>query len=58
MEEMRQVEVKMTAAGRERYGAWREGAHDDLVFAVALTCWAAKHADPGMAGGRQRYWQG
>lgn len=24
----------------DSYGAWREGQHDDLVFAVALCCWA------------------
>jgi len=23
----------------DSYGAWREGAHDDLVLAVALACW-------------------
>ena len=57
MEEMRQMEVRGTQAGREQYGAWREGAHDDLVFAVALACWAAKKAHPGMVNGEQRYWQ-
>jgi hypothetical protein len=33
--EMAEMRVKVTPAGREQYGAWREGAHDDLVFAVA-----------------------
>ena len=57
MEEMRAMEVKTTGPGRERYGAWREGAHDDLVFAVALACWAAKTANPEMARGDEGYWQ-
>jgi len=30
--------------GHDSYEAWREGDHDDLVFAVALACWwALKH---------------
>jgi hypothetical protein len=31
--------VRTTAAGHEQFGVWREGQHDDLVFAVALACW-------------------
>jgi hypothetical protein len=34
--EMAEMRVKVSGAGREQYGAWREGTHDDLVFAVAL----------------------
>jgi hypothetical protein len=51
------MEVKTTGPGREKYGAWREGAHDDLVFAVALACWAARSANPEMAGGDGGYLQ-
>ncbi|MGA2115769.1 MAG: hypothetical protein ABSH56_13590 [Bryobacteraceae bacterium] len=40
--EMADMRMKVTAAGNEQYGAWRQGEHDDLVFAVALACWAAK----------------
>jgi hypothetical protein len=40
--EMAAMEVKVTSAGREQFGAWREGTHDDLVFAVALACWGSK----------------
>jgi len=29
-------------AGHDSYGAWREGAHDDLLLSVALACWAAE----------------
>ena len=36
MEEMREMRVRITTAGNEQFGAWREGSHDDLVFAVAL----------------------
>jgi hypothetical protein len=57
MDEMRGMEVKVTASGREQFGAWREGAHDDLVFAVGLACWAAKKANPAMASGRSGYMQ-
>jgi hypothetical protein len=33
------MRVEISESGRE---GWRSGAHDDLVFAVALACWAAK----------------
>ena len=33
------LQVKITAAAYDVYGAGREGTHDDLVLAVALTCW-------------------
>src|SRR5580700_2143966 len=47
--EMAAMEVKVTSAGREQFGAWREGTHDDLVFAVALACWGSKkvHSNGG-----------
>jgi hypothetical protein len=34
-------------AGRDTYGAWREGAHDDLVLSVALACRAGEFDLPG-----------
>jgi hypothetical protein len=37
--ELSAMRVGVNEAGRE---GWRSGAHDDLVFAVALACWAAK----------------
>lgn len=39
--EMAAMQVKISAAGNEQFGAWREGTHDDMVFAVALACWGA-----------------
>jgi hypothetical protein len=47
--EMAEMRVKVSGAGREQYGAWREGTHDDLVFAVALACWGARKIYPGGA---------
>ena len=49
--EMQAMRVKVTPAGHEQYGAWREGTHDDLVFAVALACWAAKKVQPNPPAG-------
>jgi len=46
VEELANVEVKVTPSGREQMSAWRQGLHDDLVFAVALACWGAKEAHP------------
>jgi hypothetical protein len=40
------MQVKVSTAGNEQFGAWREGAHDDLVLAVALACWAVEIAYP------------
>jgi hypothetical protein len=50
VEEMATMRVRQTPAGNEQYGAWREGEHDDLVFAVALSYWGAKRAYPRVTG--------
>jgi hypothetical protein len=57
LRELEDMEVKLSAAGRESYGAMRAGAHDDLVLAVALACWAMgrKHAPFGWQSTRL-YW--
>ena len=54
--EMAEMRVRITASGNEQYGAWREGSHDDLVFAVALACWATRKAYIRDIGGKQEYW--
>jgi hypothetical protein len=46
-EEMAGMRVRTTQTGHEQFGAWREGQHDDLVFAVALACWGAGKLWPG-----------
>jgi hypothetical protein len=42
MEELAGMESRTSETGKERYSAWREGARDDLVLAVALAVWRAK----------------
>jgi len=47
MSELATFQVKISASGRDTYGTWREGQHDDLVLAVALAVWAAEAGLPG-----------
>jgi hypothetical protein len=50
VQEMLAFRVKITANAYDAYGAWREGAHDDLVLAVALACWyGEQYAPPACA---------
>ena len=46
LREMREMQVRVTDAGREQFGVWRSGSHDDLVLAVALSAWAANRVLP------------
>jgi hypothetical protein len=39
------VKVNIETA-HESYGAWREGDHDDLVLAVAMSAWLARTPQP------------
>ena len=41
--ELQEFRVKISEAGRDSYGAWRDGTHDDMVLATALTLWYAEH---------------
>jgi hypothetical protein len=45
IKELSNFEVKITAAANEVFGAGKLGDHDDLVIALALTCWQA-HRQP------------
>jgi hypothetical protein len=56
VKEMSDMQVRVTLAGNEQYGAWREGTHDDLVFAVALACWSARKICPEPQGDG-RWWR-
>ncbi len=57
MREMAEMRVKVTAAGREVYGVWREGEHDDLILAVALACWGARKMYPSPPAGEGGWWR-
>jgi hypothetical protein len=39
VEELRDFQVKVAAAGQEDMLSWRERPHDDLVLAVAIAAW-------------------
>ena len=55
MREMAGMRVRVTASGREEYGAWRASEHDDLVVAVA--CWGGTKYYPGDGGGSAGHMQ-
>ncbi len=46
VDELLAFQVKITDAANDTYGAWREGAHDDLVLATALACWTGERLAP------------
>jgi hypothetical protein len=43
-QELMGFQRRVTKAGHDSYGQWREGAHDDLVLATALAAWWAMRA--------------
>jgi hypothetical protein len=46
--------VRITPAGNDTYGSWREDSHDDLVPALALAAWyAERHGRPMVAHSHQ-----
>ncbi len=53
LNEMAEMRVKLTANGHAQY-AGSEGAHDDLVLALALACWGVRRVYPRTAEG---HWQ-
>jgi hypothetical protein len=44
--EMTNFKTKIGSGGDEKYGAWREGQHDDLVLSVAIAAWWALRVEP------------
>lgn len=44
IKELEGYQVRIGDQGRESFGAWREGQHDDLLLATALACWGAEQA--------------
>lgn len=45
VKELQNFRVKISTAGNDTYGAWREGDHDVLVLALALACWLGEHGE-------------
>ncbi|MBX5221276.1 hypothetical protein HJC04_13255 [Rhizobium sp. NLR8a] len=45
--ELTEMRRKLSAAGHDSYGVWREGEHDDLVLALALAVWQAERGGHG-----------
>lgn len=39
LKELAEFKVRISAAGHDSYGVWREGGNDDLAFALALAVW-------------------
>jgi hypothetical protein len=44
--ELQNFRMKVPLTNSNDLAAWREGQHDDLVFAVALACWMAEREPP------------
>jgi len=54
LREMGEMRVRVTEPGREQFGVWRSGEHDDLVLAVALAVWGAGKVFPLCGEGKVR----
>jgi len=50
LKEIESFKMQITKAGAETFGAagWREGAHDDLVLALALAVWSIRRIGSGL----------
>lgn len=57
VKELQQFQWKPTKTGDDSYGAWRQGAHDDLILAVAVALWYASRFLPTWAQPRHRQQQ-
>jgi hypothetical protein len=43
VQELENFKVRITPAANEVFGDWREGQHDDLVFALAMAAWVGEN---------------
>jgi hypothetical protein len=43
IEEFATFERRLTKAGHDTYGNYREGSHDDMIFSIALPLWFATY---------------
>jgi hypothetical protein len=56
--ELAAMELRVTDAGNETFGARKDGEHDDMVIAVSLACWLAGKRYPGELSGERGHWVG
>ena len=57
IKELKNFRVKINVAtGHDSYEAWREGDHDDLVFAASLVAWYAERMRPPEVTIRNPFW--
>jgi hypothetical protein len=52
LKELENFRMKVNVARDDTLEAWREGRHDDLIFAVALAAWVGQLAIPDAKGQR------
>ncbi|MGZ4848160.1 MAG: hypothetical protein ACXV5N_10245 [Halobacteriota archaeon] len=48
VEELLNYEIHVSEEGRDQYGAFKVGTHDDLVTALGLACWYAERYKRGI----------
>ena len=46
IDELQNYEIHVSEEGRDSYGAFKVGTHDDLVTALGLACWYAERYPP------------
>jgi len=44
--ELGNMRIKISGESHASYEAWRQGQHDDMVFALALACWRGRWSEP------------
>jgi len=52
LRELRDMRMEIRTSGKAKMGAEGYGEHDDLVIAVALSCWRAGQGTIGFGGAR------
>lgn len=52
--ELTNMRMKINSNEHVNYEAWRQGQHDDLVFALALACWRARRSEPQPLGSNKQ----
>ena len=48
--ELSNMRIKISGESHASYEAWRQGQHDDMVFALALACWRGRASEPKRLG--------